>query len=206
MLLQICDISVRLLDDPLKKSDPPSASSEKQNIRKLAIVKREHYYAVQCKADIDIGVIDTKTTKALQGLDQIDSVTYEGIADAKDLDRCIKTWKKKAKAIDGNIEINIYSPQISKEKVGKLLSAARHYLQQPRWLASSVAVDNPHTISFPNLVIKPEIVQLPTPLSKTERSSTRSKRVLYEVLEGLDQVEHLKPIDIDSRITTRLLK
>ena len=67
-------------------------------------------------------------------------------------------------------------------------------------------VDNPHTISFPNLAIKYEIVQLPTPLSKTERSSAPSKRVLYEVLEGLDQVEHLKPIDIDSRITTRLPK
>ena len=197
---------MRLLDDPLKKSDPTLISSEEQNIRKLAIVKRDHYYAVQCKADTDIGVIDTKTTKVLQGLDQIDSVTYEAIADAKDLDRCIKTWKKKAKATDGNIEINIYGAQIAKEKVGKLLSAARHYLQQPRWLASGVPVDNPHTISFPNLAIKPEIIQLPTPLSKTERSSAPSKRVIYEVLEGLDQVEHLKPIDIDSRITTRLLK
>ena len=123
---------MRLLDDPLKKSDPSSISSEEQNIQKLAIVKRDHYYAVQCKTDTDIGVIDTKTTKALQGLDQIDSVNYEAIADAKNLDQCIKIWKKKAKAIDGNVGISIYGPQTSKEKVGKLLSAARHYLQQPR--------------------------------------------------------------------------
>ena len=123
---------MRLLDDPLKKSDPLSISSKEQNIRKLAIVKRDHYYTVQCMTDTDIGVIDTKTTKALQGLDQIDSVTYEAITDAKNLDRCIKVWKKKAKAIDGNVGISIYGPQTSKEKVGKLLSAARHYLQQPR--------------------------------------------------------------------------
>ncbi|OCL05743.1 hypothetical protein AOQ84DRAFT_412772 [Glonium stellatum] len=182
----ICDINVQLLDDPIKKYDPFSITSDKQNFRKLVIVKRDHYYAVQYG---------------------IDSVTYEAVADTDDLDRCVKTWKKKSKMItDANIEINIYGPLVAKEEVGKLLSAARHYLQQPRLLACGILLDNPHTISFPNLAVKSKPTQLPTPTSTPARSSFQSKRVLYEVLEGLDHSEHLKPVHADSRITAMLLK
>lgn len=199
---------MRFLDDLriLEKSDVFSTTSDKQDVRKFTIVKRDHYYAVQCKQDVDIGVIHAKTTKALQGLDEVGSVTYEAVADAGDFDQCVRTWKKKGRAADWNLEINIYSPQGARDKVSKLLSTARLYLQQPRYLAGGLSVDNPHVITFPNMIIKSQSTQLPTPLLTPECSSATSTRDLSELLEDLDQKECLKLVDVDARITTALLE
>jgi hypothetical protein len=199
---------VRFLDDPhtLEKSNTLCTTSDKQSVRRLAIVRRDHYYKVQCKQDVDIGVLDTKTTKALQGLDEIGSVTYEAVVDAGDFDQHIKAWKNKGKAADWNLEINICGPQAARDKVGKLLSAARLYLQQPRCLTGVVSVDNPHMITFPNLTVESKLARLPTLLLSPECSPATSTRDLSEVFEGLDQNECLELIDVDSRITTTLLK
>jgi hypothetical protein len=199
---------VRFLDDPhiLEKSNILSITSDKQHVRRLAIVRRDHYYKVQYTQDVDIGVIDIKTTKALQSLDEIGSVTYEAVVNTGDFDQHIKAWKNKGKLADWNLEINIYGPQATRDEVGKLLSAARLYLQRPRYLTGGVSVDNPHMITFTNLTIKSKSAQLPTSLLSSEYSPTLSTRDLSEVFIGLDQNEHLELVDVDSRITTTLLK
>ncbi|KAH0563182.1 hypothetical protein GP486_002249 [Trichoglossum hirsutum] len=203
----ICDVIVRFLDDPhvLEKSNIFSVTSDKQHARRLAIVRHNHYYKIQCEQGVDIGVIDIKTAKALQRLDDIGSVTYEAVVDADDFDKHIKAWKNRGKAADWNLEINICGPQASRDKVGKLLSAARLYLQQPRYLTGDISVDNPHMITFPDLTIGSKSAQLPTSLVSPECSSAMSTRDLSEVLEGLDQNEYLEPVDIDSRVATTLL-
>jgi hypothetical protein len=199
---------VRFLDDRYVSEEPPirSLTSDEQDIQDFGIVKRDHYYVVQARPGVDIGVIHSKTTKALQSIDEIGTVTYKAVSDARDFDRWMKTPKSKGKAADWNLEINICGPLAVKEKVSKLLSAARLYLQQPLGLERGLSVDNPHLITFPSLRVQSELSQLPTPLLTPEYSSASSPRDLSQVLEDLDQTEYLEPIDIDSRIATELLR
>jgi hypothetical protein len=133
-------------------------------------------------------------------------VTYKAVADVSDLDHCIKIWRNKGKAGDWNLEINIYGPQAARDKISKLLSSARLYLQQPRCLEGGISVDNPHMITFPNLTSKSKWAQLPAPLLTPACSSGTSHRDLSEFLRDLDQSGDLQLVDVDSRIATTLLK
>lgn len=197
---------MRLLDKPLNlgKLDAFSPDSDNQDFRKFSIVERDQYYALHCGQDVDIGVIDARTTKTLRRLDEVDSVTYEAVADAGDLDQCVRTWKNKGRVADWNVEINIYGHRKAADKVSELLSAARLCLQQPRWLTGKLSVENPHEIRFPNLTILSESAHLPASLSTPDCSSATTTRDLTEVLEDLDQDEHLGLVDVDSRIASTL--
>ena len=199
---------MRFLDHPLtlEKFNVCSPVCDRQDVRKFTIVKRDHYYAVQYGQDVDIGVLDANATKALQSLDEVGSVTYEAVADASDFDQRVRTWKNKGKLADWNLEINIYGHREAREKVSKLLSAARLYLQQPRCLAGGLSVENPHIITFPNLTTQSQSGQLPIALQIPECSLATSTRDLTEVLEDLDQDDYLGLVDVDYRITSTLLK
>lgn len=141
-------------------------------------------------------------TKALQSLDEIGSVTYEAVADAESLDECIKTRKKKRILSDWSLELNIYGPKVMRDRVGQILSKARICLQQPRYLANSISVDNPHIISFSIQDSEDDQLQQIIPVSRSDPTPLPN---MTKVLGDLDQAENLKPVDIDIRIVTKLL-
>lgn len=167
-------------------------------------MNRKYYYALCSDCDLEIAQLDKRTGTALRRLDEINSVTYELVADLDDLLQHIKLTKINKKD-DSNLEIVIYGPRAQKHEVGKALSVEKFYLQRPWRPTLSVDFDNPHMISFLDMLPDSNQNQAPM-LAATPGTPSCSRQDLLESLRELDQKQEIDSIHVDPCIRTSLLE
>jgi hypothetical protein len=178
----------------------------KPDVSKLSIARLFLNYEVLYGDEVRIGMVQRRITEALRILEGFPTVEQEIKVDPNDFEDCIRTWKDKGKAADFNLEINLYGPLDAKEAIGKMLSDARIFLQQPRSIPDGTIIDNPHMIDFPKLLIDPKKdMELNPTLTALEKIDARNTDVL-EVLEGCDQGGYLDMAQISSCVTSTLLE
>ncbi|KAF2178018.1 hypothetical protein K469DRAFT_600904, partial [Zopfia rhizophila CBS 207.26] len=100
--------------------------------------------------------------------------------------------------------INLLGPMELKQKVGDILGKARIYLQPPKRLQEGMKLENPHIIEFPNLKMDLDLMLSNDPSQQSSRQSHSDHCVFSQVLDHLDQEEHLEAVQLDPRMITTL--
>jgi len=147
-----------------------------------------------------------RISDTLRILGRIGSVGAEIEGDPGTFEQSITQWKSEEKNPHWNLEINIYGPLELKKKVGDELSAKKVYLQQPRFVHQNLSVQNPHFITFPNIIIEPkELTESGSALPSFDAHQI-SNTDFCEILGRLDHSEELTPAPVNFRHTTPLLE
>jgi hypothetical protein len=204
--LQICDVGAQFLDDPriLGEVDLDiTAAQPADGFYNLQLAFLRHCF-LQSSGGENIAAVHLKTSNALRALSKLNSVRCEVLVAADEWAEKIQSFKNVGKAACMTVEINVFGPLGKSQAVGKILSKARIYLQHQRLRGGHVEYKNPHLISFPHLSLPTP--RLPTSSLTPDAGSDHSSTNIISVLDSLDQRGHLRKIDIDSRITTSLLR
>ncbi|KAF8247264.1 hypothetical protein K440DRAFT_629535 [Wilcoxina mikolae CBS 423.85] len=144
-------------------------------------------------ASVRIGTLDLRTARHLNSISSLESITFD-VFFVSETQPATSPATNKPRAIT----INVYGSADISVEVGRILSKARVYLQQPDVLHDSITYENPH-------VYKRTTQESPPKLSQTFPSP---QHTLNDAVSGiLDSLANtrLSKSAIDCRITTKLL-
>jgi SWI/SNF-related matrix-associated actin-dependent regulator of chromatin subfamily A3 len=176
-----------------------------KDIYTLKLVRRDNHIALQYKGDIDIAVLNTKTTNVLWAVEELRDVRYEVFVGVETFSTGIITWAKKGRAVDFSVEIVIYGNRQLGDQVGRILSDAEIYLQHPRCCDDYTKYNNQHYVKFK--VRKPDLQPLAHSLTRPNTPEQLAPAFqIGTMLNCLDQQGNLSDGEIDRRIKTSLLR
>ncbi|KAH8687414.1 SNF2 family N-terminal domain-containing protein [Tricladium varicosporioides] len=202
----ICDVKAQLLDNPYIFDDANLVNEDEigQNYCQLEIISQNNYFVLRLITGIEIGALNTNISHCFQELSETASVRYEFFINVDVLREAIQAWKQTGKRGILPIDINVYGSRDATGVVGRVFSRARLYFQHPYRFDGSAEYDNPHYLSFSNIVNPESLILSPWNISvyQAKRSSNYN---ISKVLENLDQQEYVRQVDIDSRVRTPLL-
>jgi hypothetical protein len=182
---------------------PPS----NEDVYTLKLVRRDNHIALQHWRDIDIAVLNTKTTHVLWAIEELGHVRYQVFVGVETFSTSIITWANKGQAVNFLMEIIIYGSKQIRDQIGRKLSDAEIYLQHPRCCSDHAKYDNPHYLEFKHSQ-KPDLPQqLCHSLTHPNNLGQSAPNLqLSALLNSLDQHEKLCDGEIDGRIKTSLLR
>ncbi|KAI9779018.1 MAG: hypothetical protein M1816_003778 [Peltula sp. TS41687] len=208
LFAQICDVRTQIFDDPRVfdgTTDPRDPSEDdRQKFTRLNVVPRHTYFVLTTPSGTDVAVLNAHVSSCLRCLRESASIRYEGFVDVAGWREQIQAWKRTGNAGILLADINVYGPQKDSEKVGRVLSKARLYLQHPHCSNDGVIYNNPHYLSCS----KTPGLELDVPTAVTASVQGSLSRPQYSVtyaLEDLDQQGDLPHVEVDGRVTTPLL-
>jgi SWI/SNF-related matrix-associated actin-dependent regulator of chromatin subfamily A3 len=152
------------------------------------------------------GLLNERTTKALDGIIDLPSVQLEALVDLVALR---ETMCRAIRASDATIRVNInvYGTREARKEVGDRLSRSKIYLQHPDQIRGVSIYDNPHVLQLPrmetsNQSLKPDGVV--ESVSKADKAG-QFKSAISNVYASLKRSSHLKRMEGDNRLRTSLL-
>lgn len=173
----------------------------------LKLVRRDNHIALQYERDVDVAILNTKTTHVLWAIEELSHVRYQVFVGVEIFSTSIITWANKGQAVNFPVEIIIYGNKKIGGQIGRTLSDAEIYLQHPRYCSDHAKYDNPHYLKF-NHSRKPDLPQqLCHSLTHPNNLGQSAPNFqLSALLNSLDQHENLADGEIDCRIKTSLLR
>jgi SWI/SNF-related matrix-associated actin-dependent regulator of chromatin subfamily A3 len=152
------------------------------------------------------GLLNERTTKALDNIIDLPSVQLEALVDLVALR---ETMCRAIRASDATIRVNInvYGTREARKEVGDLLSRSKIYLQHPDQIRGTSIYDNPHVLQLPGMEtssqsLKPDgVVESASKADKTGQF----KSAISNVYASLKRSSHLKRMEGDNRLRTPLL-
>lgn len=206
---QICDAKAQFLDDSrtIESAGLLTLPPSNEDVYTLKLVRRDNHIALQHERDIDIAVLNTKTTHVLWAIEELGHVRYQVFVGVETFSTSIITWANKGQKVNFLVEIIIYGSKQIRDQIGRKLSDAEIYLQHPRCCSDHAKYDNPHYLEFKHSQ-KPDLPQqLCHSLTHPNNlGQTAPNFQLSALLNSLDQHENLGDGEIDCRIKTSLLR
>jgi SWI/SNF-related matrix-associated actin-dependent regulator of chromatin subfamily A3 len=170
-----------------------------------------------------LAVLNEATSKVLQEFLAIQGSYFKSYIADENMDEFLNDREKTDKKFYSVIDIVLYGPPEARDRVGKLLSIARAYLQHPCYQEANTSYDNPHILKFTTLDTTPQTFQTSTPPRpnalidsemadadeihlEEESPHSRVQRKVATVFDSLTRSKNLKRIERDIRIKTPLLQ
>jgi SWI/SNF-related matrix-associated actin-dependent regulator of chromatin subfamily A3 len=167
--------------------------------------------------------LNEATSKVLQEFSAIQGCFFKSYIADENMDEFLNNREKTDRKFYSVIDIVLYGPSEARDRVGKLLSIARTYLQHPCYQEANTSYDNPHVLKFTNLDTTPRTFQTSTPPRPStqidsemvdadeihleeESSHSQVQRKVATVFDSLTRSKNLKRIEGDIRIKTPLLQ
>lgn len=152
----------------------------------------------------EIGILNSRTSKALQELDGRFQIRYSVYVAVDEWTTKIRSFITRGKSVHLDVDIHFFGPLSDSISIGRILSDTGHFLQPPDFLESSITYNNPHEISFGSmdesrLPLKPPN---PNPSSIDDLAVDKTE----ELLGNLDHSGSLAAGDVDRDVIRTELK
>jgi len=189
-----------------KLSGPQNQPNEV--ILPLALKEKDDHFIVTFEDGEIFGTMRETPSGTLKRVlnEKVLHLKFEPIVSKMDLTNILERATKAADAIT-RIDINLYGPPESGERLGKALSDAKMWIQRPDHRKRNLEYRNPHMLEFPHLKdigIPQDAVREP----RQERSHEDRLRQTLNQVEGAAQrrAAALERVEGDHRLKTPLLK
>ncbi|KAK1753777.1 P-loop containing nucleoside triphosphate hydrolase protein [Echria macrotheca] len=147
----ICDSKGQLLDDRevLEESGLLSLPA-RQETYALSLSPRDRGTFLQLESDeLDVAVLDEATAQAFSALARVSGCEIDLFMSGAEFRSLRSKFKSGEKKTHFNVSAVIYGPPETREEVGRVLSNARLYLQDPTRYRQEVSrYDNPHRLEL----------------------------------------------------------
>jgi hypothetical protein len=135
----------------LKSTNMPQGYTSAQGnalFRHFQVVNERNFYSLECHGN-KFAVLNKKTCSDLQSVFDGRQVRFTAYIQSKEWSNALKSWSTNKNSITLTVEINIYGMRDIADGVGKVLSAAGTFLQQPRYGLDGISYYNPHYFRIP---------------------------------------------------------
>jgi SWI/SNF-related matrix-associated actin-dependent regulator of chromatin subfamily A3 len=194
---------------------PQGYSSAEGNalFRHFQVVPEGNFYSLEYNGN-KFAVLNKKTCSDLQAVFNGRQVRLTAYVQSKEWSNALKSWSKNKNSTTLTVEINMYGMRDVADEVGKVLSAAGTFLQQPRYGLDGISYYNPHYFRVPGFSdadsLDTPILTIKDPGSAPVQNTRPDDRddASVEVTSILDSLSHhnlLKERVADVRIRQPLL-
>lgn len=155
----------------------------------------------------DFGILNTHTSKALEGLIDRPSIQFDALAPMLTIRETIGRSTKASDAVL-RVNINVYGPKEAAKDVGSLLSAYKVYLQRPDIQRMGALYDNPHLLKFSDMQmpsLEDQVEATPTHASTSDNAECIRKTTISNLYASLTRGTKLNRVEGDRRLKTQLL-
>lgn len=135
----------------LKSTNMPQGYTSAQGnalFRHFQVVNEGNFYSLEYHGN-KFAVLNKKTCSDLQSVFDVRQVRFTAYVQSKEWSNALKSWSKNKNSTTLAVEINIYGMRDVADEVGKVLSAAGTFLQQPRYGLDGISYYNPHYFRIP---------------------------------------------------------
>jgi hypothetical protein len=197
---KICDSKAQLSDDVKVVEQSGLLSHDTtSDVYYLDAVTRDNHIALQSTPGVDVAIVDKMTTNALWAIKKLPHTQFDYFVTNKDLGVATRKHKNGDKSIIFFLNVVLYGSLVARDDVGKILSSARLYLQNPSYGRTAASrYDNPHVLTFPETSKN----HTPTPMLPTQ--TPENTLDVEKLLENLDHQGELVERPVSHIITSTL--
>lgn len=146
----LAQVPVRLVGD---MQDLHAVLQRNLDLRKLMSLHATsdlHFVELWVSQETTFGQVHDALTQPLKAITALCSVELEAFAD---IEHCIKRINKAKRQNDSviKVDINVYGEESARSEVGRILSAAKVWLQHTQHRSEDFVYDNPHMVTFGDL-------------------------------------------------------
>ena len=177
-------------------------SANPESIQHFAIYSHQECYYLQSSDGRDFAIVNSRTTTALQRLQDLPSIRLEAVFVHGDTGR-VDLKRKEGTEAAFSISIDLYGSEKVAQEVGKRLSKAHTYLQHPIFLKSNVPYNNPHYYAIPG--VQTASIPSVSPSFKREEQEAPVANIA-KVFEEVERTRKLLSQNADRHVRTPLLE
>ncbi|KAH8652694.1 SNF2 family N-terminal domain-containing protein [Tricladium varicosporioides] len=168
---EICLGSIIDVKAQLKSTNFPqgrcSSTQGTTSFQRFQVAQEGNFYSLE-QAGYKFAVLNKKTCSDLKAALDGRQLRVEAYVLSKELSNAFKSWQSNKSSAIITGELNLYAPREIAHEVGKVLSAAETFLQQPRFGLDGVQYYNPHYLPIPGFS---ETGSIETPILTIEDKS-----------------------------------
>ena len=135
----------------------------------------------------DLGYLSEKMERGLKDLVSEPNIELDAVVNLQSLSDAIRRAQKQSDAAI-RVDVNIYGPEASRDRVGKYLSDRSLFLQPPNERRRGARYDNPHILQLDDLPESEQNEDFQKTIAEVFNSLTRSEELRgVRGSEGLDR-------------------